>query len=115
LHLHTFTRPTRLLVLLAALALCGASATPASAAIPGLQIVKTPSVDNSANAKSVTASCPFGKRVIGAGADLDNGVGNVMIDDLIPNPTSVKVSAYEDDNGAPTVWRINAYAICATA
>jgi hypothetical protein len=113
LRTHVLVRPIGLLFLLASLAVCGASASLASAAVPGLEVVKTPSVDNSADSKSATARCPFGKRVIGTGVDIDNGVGDVIIDDVIPRSTSVKVTAYEDDNGAPTIWRINAYAICA--
>ena len=36
-----------------------------------------------------------------------------MIDDVINSTLTVTVKGYEDDNGAATNWRVNAYAICA--
>jgi hypothetical protein len=90
-----------------ALAIC---ATPP----PGLQRVSATSPLNSSN-KSVTATCPAGKRVVGTGADINAGNGQVAIDDMTPNAglTAVTVQALEDQNGQAGPWNVTAYAICA--
>jgi hypothetical protein len=90
-----------------ALAIC---ATPP----PGLQRVSATSPLNSSN-KSVTATCPAGKRVVGTGADINAGNGQVAIDDMTPNAglTAVTVQALEDQNGQAGPWNVIAYAICA--
>jgi hypothetical protein len=69
------------------------------------------------NNKSVTATCPAGKRVVGSGADINAGNGQVGVDDMRPDPglTSVTVQALEDQNGQPGPWTVTAYAICASA
>ena len=83
---------------------------------PGLQRVAATSPLNSSN-KSVTATCPAGKRVLGTGADINAGNGQVGIDDMTPNAglTAVTVQALEDQNGQAGPWNVVAYAICANA
>jgi hypothetical protein len=83
---------------------------------PGLERVAATSPLDSSN-KSATATCPSGKRVIGTGADINAGAGQVGVDDLRPDTglTSVTVQALEDQNGQPGPWNITAYAICASA
>jgi hypothetical protein len=91
-----------------------ATAAPASA-IPGLERVFATSPNNSVG-KSVSAACPGGKNVVGAGAELGNPApGAVVIDDLTPNSTltTVTVTALEDDGGTGSNWFVRAYAICA--
>jgi hypothetical protein len=81
---------------------------------PGLERVAATSPLNSAN-KSVSVSCPAGKRVLGAGADLNTFNGQVILDDLRPNAalTSVTVNGVEDETGNPANWSLTAYAVCA--
>ena len=80
----------------------------------GLVRVAATSPLNSSN-KSVTATCPAGKRVLGTGADINAGNGQVGIDDMRPNPglTAVTVQALEDETGQAGPWNVTAYAICA--
>ena len=83
--------------------------------LPGLQLVSAFSVSNSAT-KSVVATCPAGKRVVGAGAELNTiAVGGVTLDDLRPSSdlTSVTVLAREMDGGIPSNWTVRARAMCA--
>jgi hypothetical protein len=88
----------------------------ASAAIVGIEIASLSSASNSVD-KGVTATCPAGKKVVGAGADVTPGNGDVLIDDIRPNAslTSVRVNAVEDEDGTSTNWFVAAYAICAVA
>lgn len=90
-----------------ALAICGPP-------LPGLQRVSATSPLDSSN-KSVTATCPAGKRVVGTGSDINAGNGQVGIDDMRPSPdlTSVTVQALEDQNGQAGPWNVIAYAMCA--
>lgn len=83
---------------------------------PGLQVVSDTSPTNSSS-KSVTATCPAGKRVLGTGADTVAGNGQVVLDDIAPNAALTAVTAYgaEDGNGYSGSWSIRAYAVCATA
>ena len=81
---------------------------------PGLQRVSATSALNSSN-KSVTVNCPAGKRVLGAGADINAGNGQVLFDDIRPNAalTAVTVQAVEDETGQSGPWSVTAYAVCA--
>lgn len=96
-----------------------AFASPASAAVPGLVRISATSVQTlSESPKSVSATCPAGKQLLGTGAEINGATGEVVIDDLRPNgttvaaPTSVSVTAYEEDP-YPGNWTVTAYAICA--
>jgi hypothetical protein len=81
---------------------------------PGLERVLVPSPTDSLD-KSVPATCPAGKRVVGAGGDITGGGGQVALNDIIPNSalTSVTVTGLEDQDGTTSDWSVGAYAICA--
>jgi hypothetical protein len=83
---------------------------------PGLERVSATGPLNSTN-KSVTVNCPAGKRVLGAGADINTFNGQVILDDLRPNAalTSVTVNGLEDETGNPANWSLTAYAVCANS
>ena len=70
---------------------------------------------NSIN-KSITATCPAGKRLLGNGAAITGAAGQVLLDGQLPNatPTAVTVNALEDETGAAVNWSVSAYAICST-
>ena len=95
-----------------------AAASPAVAAVPGHQLVNANSATDSSDVKSVTATCPAGKVLIGTGHRISGASGEVAIDDLRPNgsattaPTAVTVGAYETDGFAGS-WTLHAEAICA--
>lgn len=88
-------------------------AAPAAAAVPGLQVVSVTGAFDSATLKSVTATCPTGKRVVGTGFHLLGAQGDVVLDDVRPTATSVVVSAGEDQDGTTASWKITALAVCA--
>jgi hypothetical protein len=87
----------------------------ASAAVTGLEQVVASSPSNSSN-KSVSVSCPLGKRVVGAGGDLNGGFGQVVLGFVRPDATltGVTVQGREDENGTANNWFVRAFAICAT-
>ncbi|WP_146603923.1 hypothetical protein [Micromonospora deserti] len=93
-------------------------AAPASAAVPGLVRVSATSASNSNDFRSVTATCPAGKVLTGAGYELNGATGEAVVDDFRPNggpataPTAVTVGAYEAEAFAGN-WSVTAYAICA--
>jgi hypothetical protein len=89
------------------------AASPAQAAVPGLQIVSAVTVADSVSPKSVVATCPAGKRVIGTGVYLDGVAGDVVIDDLVPTASAVVATAYERGGGTAASWWLRAFAICA--
>jgi len=82
--------------------------------LPGLVQIDATSADTSAN-KSVVASCPTGKQVVGAGGETSGGIGRVVLDDLTPSSdhTHVTVTGFEADGGTTDNWTITAHAICA--
>jgi hypothetical protein len=83
--------------------------------LPGQELVFAASPSTSST-KSVTAACPPGKRLIGAGGDVNAGSGEVMLTGIAPNPalTGVTATAFEDQTGVPTNWTVSAFAVCAT-
>ena len=90
-----------------------ATATPAQASVSGLQIVSAVSSANSTSPKTIIASCPTGKRVIGTGFIIDGDATQVVLDDLIPTSTSVMATGYEDGDATTGDWWIRAFAVCA--
>ncbi|MEU1585549.1 hypothetical protein [Micromonospora sp. NPDC005710] len=87
--------------------------------LAGLVRASTVGVSNSLDFRSVTATCPVGKVLTGAGYELNGVTGEGIVDDFRPNggpataPTSVASGAYEEDAFAGN-WSDTAYAICAT-
>ena len=82
----------------------------------GLQRVATTSASSSGGTgKLQTATCPTGKDLLGLGAELTGGAGQVVVNELNPStdPASVDVFAYEDEDGQAANWSLTAYAICA--
>lgn len=81
---------------------------------PGLALVSASSPPSS-SFKSVTASCPSPKNLLGTGGLVLGGLSQVVIDDLRPAKAlnSVTVTGVEDQTGYPSDWTANAYAICA--
>ncbi|RAN99790.1 hypothetical protein GAR05_02539 [Micromonospora saelicesensis] len=85
-------------------------------------LVRTSAVgaSTSLDFRSVTATCPVGKVLTGAGYELNGVTGEGIVDDFRPNggpataPTSAASGAYEEDAFAGN-WSDTAYAICATA
>jgi hypothetical protein len=64
--------------------------------------------------KYETATCPAGRQLVGVGADILGGNGDVMIEEMVPDlPTnSVTVLAHEV-NPTPANWQARASAVCA--
>jgi hypothetical protein len=89
-------------------AICGAA--PA-----GLQYVSASSAGGFTTYRTVTASCPAGKRVIGAAGRVTPGFGFAMLDQITPTATltDVVVTGYESAAPAALAWRVDAFAICA--
>ena len=82
--------------------------------LAGAVRVVASSSTNGADGKSVTATCPAGTRLTGAGGAISGAGGNVVMDDLRPNgnpATSVTVTGFEVDPDSN--WRATAYALCA--
>ncbi|WP_412539985.1 hypothetical protein R8Z50_29790 [Longispora sp. K20-0274] len=82
--------------------------------LPGYEIVTTAGASSSAN-KTATAACPAGKQVIGSGAAVTGGLGQVVMGTMQPSSTGTTVIGYEDADGTAATWYLTAYAICATA
>jgi hypothetical protein len=81
----------------------------------GLETETAFSPFNSSN-KSMTLPCAPGKKVLGVGAELSGGLGQVVLEEFRPNAdlASVTVTGVEDQNGQPANWDITAEAICVT-
>jgi hypothetical protein len=91
----------------------GIVAAPAHAAVPGHQVISAVSSADSSSPKTVTATCPSGKRVVGTGVYVDGAPGAVTVSEIVPNKTSVRVTGYEDQTGTSATWWIRAFAVCA--
>ena len=83
----------------------------------GLQRVFAQAAPDSEETKSVTATCPAGKHLLGLGGNTTGVGGEVILDDLRPDAalTNAKVTGFEFSTSPPdTDWGLTAYAICAT-
>jgi hypothetical protein len=102
----------------AALALGGVQVVTASpvAAVPGLVRVTATSATTSAN-KSVTATCPAGRKVLGGAGRIDGTTAQGEVGLVASTPTGggngYTVSAAEDANGTNVAWSVSAIAFCA--
>jgi hypothetical protein len=86
-------------------------------AVPGLVRTDATTVSDSSTSKTVAASCPAGKRVLGGGGDVTGGGGQVGLEQLQPDQTATDdrfvVGASEDETGLAGDWQLTAYALCA--
>jgi hypothetical protein len=91
-----------------AFAICGPQ-------LSGYQVVWQTSARSSASSRSVAATCPGGKNVISAGAEVANGGGDVVLQFVVPSNHLewVAANAYEDETGYDGHWQLTAYAVCA--
>jgi hypothetical protein len=90
-----------------------------AATVPAATVVSQVTPFDSNSPKTVTASCPAGKRVIGGGGRI-NGAQHVVLTRLQPvhdstgaTPDRYVVAASEDQIGFAGTWALQAYAICA--
>jgi len=81
----------------------------------GLEYVSFHTGSDSEPTKEATASCTGSKKLIGLGARIEGGSGQVVIDDMKPfGPlTSARVVAYEGPGGYDGSWHMWAYGVCA--
>jgi hypothetical protein len=73
---------------------------------------------DSASPKNASATCPAGKRVLGAGGEITGGLGEVRFETIRPDVFFGHyglVNAREDQDGTTANWDLRAYAVCATA
>ena len=85
--------------------------------VAGLERVDATSASDSSG-KFVTASCPAGKRAVGAGAELTGGGGQVVLDYIggtVANLATTKAQAKEDEDGTTANWTVRSFAICAAS
>lgn len=78
------------------------------------QRIELSTAQNSTSPKNAVTSCPANLKVYGIGAEIINGQGNVVLDDLeiSQDLTEVNIGAYEI-GGWSGSWAVKAYAICA--
>jgi hypothetical protein len=81
--------------------------------LPGrVQVIATSA--SSSTDKFVTATCPAGKRLVSAGADILGGKGNVMIERMVPDlPTNSVTVLGHELNATTDSWSDRASAVCA--
>jgi hypothetical protein len=86
-------------------------------AIVGLTYVSATTAPSSLASRTVSSFCASGRSVIGTGAIISDGAGEVILDGVQPaaDLKSVTASAYEDDSGYAGSWSLTAVAVCAAA
>jgi hypothetical protein len=80
---------------------------------PGYSFRPVGSIIAPGSVRGVTAGCDAGKQVIGGGASLHQGFGQVSIQDLHINSTGVFARGAVEPTGYSGGWSITAWAICA--
>ena len=83
-------------------------------AIPGMEIVEQTSTVKSDPWNSVAADCTGGDQLLGTGYRINDGNGQVGLDDLkVTSSTRLTVWGYEDGSGYGSDWSVTAFAVCA--
>jgi hypothetical protein len=86
--------------------------------IPGLRLVAAVSPTRSDNFASVTAECPAGTNLLGAGGRILDGQGRIGLDtDVLGgafNPHGATASGSEGLTNFPGNWSVIAFGVCAT-
>ncbi len=79
----------------------------------GLEVVVGSSGFVTGTNKTITATCPTGKRVLGAGGSA-SGLTSLVLQRFAPNPALTSVTARAvDHTHSGSDWEVSAYAICA--
>jgi hypothetical protein len=88
---------------------------PGQPGISGLQRVVGTTTMSSVNSKSVTVSCPSGKRVVGGGARAaGSGSNRITVVESYPDANESKWNARATEVVSTTAtWELEAYALCA--
>jgi hypothetical protein len=88
---------------------------PGQPGISGLQRVVGTTAMSSVNSKSVTVSCPSGKRVVGGGARVaGSGSNRISVVESYPDANESKWNARATEVVSTTAtWELEAYALCA--
>ncbi|MGW6931390.1 hypothetical protein ACWGE0_15155 [Lentzea sp. NPDC054927] len=82
--------------------------------LPGYEIKLGRSVNTGSEfEKPAVATCSPGKVVIGGGFQVTGGVGEVVVDELLPSNTQVFTKAFEGKAGTSRSWFLDAFAVCA--
>jgi hypothetical protein len=104
--IHTFA---------ASVAIFGALTGAAHASVPGLQRVSASSLSDSLPGKDRFVGCPAGQQVLGGGARIFPGNGQVVVDGITPESAlaGVRVHGFEDADGTSLRWQVDGFAICA--
>src|SRR3954449_2132526 len=100
--------------LAAILALFTAFTGMAKASVPGLQRVAASSLNDSQPAKDRFVGCPTGKALLGGGARIFPGNGQVVVDGIGLESAlqGVRAHGFEDADGTSLRWQVDAFAIC---
>lgn len=82
--------------------------------VPGYEIKLGRSVNTGSEfEKPAVATCSPGKVVIGGGFGVTGGLGDVVVDELLPGSTQVFTKAFEGKAGTTRNWFLDVYAVCA--
>lgn len=93
-----------------ATAICGTE-------LPGMSVVSATSTASSATFRSAAAACPAGRVVLGTGAEVKRGAGQVGLQlSRAAGPLDIsRATAREDSDGYSATWTVTSYAICVSA
>jgi hypothetical protein len=79
----------------------------------GYEIRAMTSATGPGTLRPATATCTGNRQVIGSGASLSAGFGQISVSNLLLADTSVTAWGTDDQDGFTGSWSITAYAICA--
>jgi hypothetical protein len=84
--------------------------------VSALEIVTVASATDSSTPKSVTATCPGAKRVVGGGARATGtGATEVAVSEAYPASANQWTALAREINAVGSSWLLTAYALCANA